>query len=213
MIINLADKEVSFKIVYYGPGLCGKTTNLLHIYSRMGNGKGEMVSLANKEDRTIFFDFASFDIGKLGDFSVKFSLYTVPGQSVYKVTRKLVLKGVDGLVFVADSDPKRFRSNLVSMQEMAQYLQEVTGVSIKDVPMVIQYNKRDLPDALPLEVLERLNVGGVPTVEAVAIRGEGVMETLNTIISLVLSKYAPVVKGRKGLKVKRGNKKEGRRVR
>ncbi len=213
MIINLADKEVSFKIVYYGPGLCGKTTNLLHIYSRMGNGKGEMVSLANKEDRTIFFDFASFDIGKLGDFSVKFSLYTVPGQSVYKVTRKLVLKGVDGLVFVADSDPKRFRSNLVSMQEMAQYLQEVTGVSIKDVPMVIQYNKRDLPDALPLEVLERLNVGGVPTVEAVAIRGEGVMETLNTIISLVLSKYAPVVKGRRRLKVKGRNKKEGRRVR
>ena len=213
MIVNLADKEVSFKIVYYGPGLCGKTTNLLHIYSRIGNEKGEMISLANKEDRTIFFDFASFDIGKLGDFSVKFSLYTVPGQPVYRVTRKLVLKGVDGLVFVADSAPKRFKSNLVSMQEMAQYLQEVTGVSIKDVPMVIQYNKRDLPDALPLEILGRINVGNVPTVEAVAVRGEGVMETLNAIINLVLSKYAPVIKGRRRVKGKGRKRKGSRRAR
>ncbi len=211
MIVNLADKEVSFKIVYYGPGLCGKTTNLLQIYSRIGNDKGEMISLANREDRTIFFDFASFDIGKLGDFSVKFSIYTVPGQSVYKVTRKLVLKGVDGVVFVADSAPNRFRSNLVSMQEMAEHLQEVAGVSIKDVPMVIQYNKRDLPDALPLEVLGKINVGNVPAIEAVAVRGEGVMETLNAIVSLVLSKYAPAVRG-KG-KRKRRKRKESRRAR
>ncbi len=211
MIVNLADKEVSFKLVYYGPGLCGKTTNLLQIYSRIGDKKGEMISLANREDRTIFFDFASFDVGKLGDFSVKFSIYTVPGQSVYKVTRKLVLKGVDGVVFVADSSPSRFKSNLLSMQEMAEHLQEVTGVSIKDMPMVIQYNKRDLPDALPLEVLSRINVGGVPAIEAVAVKGEGVMETLNAIIGLVLSKYAPAIKGA-GTR-KRRKRKESRRVR
>ncbi len=195
MLVNLASKEVTFKIVYYGPGLCGKTTNLLQVHSKLKNGeRSELVSLANREDRTIFFDFASVDLGTLSGLKVKFSLYTVPGQSIYKVTRKLVLKGVDGLVFVADSSPDRMKANMLSFQEMVAHLREI-GLSLKEVPMVIQYNKRDLPNALPLKVLERFNVRRAPAIEAVAVEGTGVMETLNTIAKLVLSKHASVLKG------------------
>ncbi len=197
MIVNLADREVSFKIVYYGPGLCGKTTNLLRIYSRLDKGKGELVNLANKEDRTIFFDFASLNVGRLGGLMVKFSLYTVPGQSLYKVTRKLVLKGVDGLVFVADSSPARFKANVLSLQEMSEYLKEVAGVFVKDIPLVIQYNKRDLADAVPLKLLERINVLGmrVPAFESVATEGKGVMETFNAIMKMVLQRHGSALKG------------------
>jgi len=194
MIVNLRDREVSFKLVYYGPGLCGKTTNLLQVYSRLGKDKGELVSLANKEDRTIFFDFASLSVGKLGGLTVKFGLYTVPGQSLYKATRKLVLKGVDGLVFVADSSPDRFKANILFLQEMSKHLKEVMGASVKDIPLVIQYNKRDLPNAVPLRLLERINIYGVPDFEAVAIEGKGVMETLDAIMKMVIQKHSSALR-------------------
>ncbi len=214
MIVNLADREVSFKIVYYGPGLCGKTTNLLRVYSKLDRGKGELVNLANKEDRTIFFDFASLNLGKLGGLMVKFCLYTVPGQSLYKTTRKLVLKGVDGLVFVADSSPARFKANVLSLQEMSEYLREVAGVSVKDIPLVIQYNKRDLANAVSLKLLEKINLWGVPAFEAVAIEGKGVMDTLNAIMRMVLQRHGSALKGStKGVRKRvKGRVARGRRV-
>ena len=192
MIVNLSEGEVSFKIVYYGSGLCGKTTNLIKIYSKMGKDAGELVNLANRENRTIFFDFASLELGKLGDLSVKFGLYTVPGQSLYSVTRKLVLKGVDGIVFVVDSSPKAMKHNIRSLQELGYYLRQVENKILSEVPMVMQFNKRDLPDALPLETLNKLNLWNVPTVEAVAVEGKGVMETLNLIMKLVLKEHSRV---------------------
>ncbi len=196
MLVNLSEKEVSFKIVYYGPGLCGKTTNLLYIYSKTTGEKGDLVNLANREDRTIFFDFASLELGKLGGLSVKFGLYTVPGQSIYSATRRLVLKGVDGIVFVADSSPKAMKRNIVSLQELGYYLRQVGEKSVSQIPMVIQFNKRDLPDALPITTLEKLNIWLVPTVEAVATTGKGVMETLNLIIKLVLKENSKVFRKR-----------------
>ncbi len=196
MLVNLSEKEVAFKIVYYGPGLCGKTTNLLYIYSKTTGEKGELVNLANREDRTIFFDFASLEIGKLGGLSVKFGLYTVPGQSLYAATRKLVLKGVDGMVFVADSSPKAMKRNIVSLQELGYYLRQVGEKSVSQIPMVLQFNKRDIPDALPLATMKKLNIWGVPTVEAVATTGKGVMETLNLIVRLVLKENSQVFRKR-----------------
>ncbi len=198
MLVNLSEKEALFKIVYYGPGLCGKTTNLIYLYSRMGGNEDELVNLSNRDDRTIFFDFTSVEVGRLGDLSVKFSLYTVPGQSLYSPTRKLVLKGVDGVVFVADSSPKAMVQNIRSLQELGYYLREAEGKILSEIPMVMQFNKRDLPDALPLETMKKLNLWGAPTVEAVAVKGEGVMETLNLIIKLVLKHHSRVFKRRGG---------------
>ena len=196
MLVNLSEREVSFKIVYYGPGLCGKTTNLLHIYSKTGGDENELVNLSNMEDRTIFFDFASLDLGSLGGLSVKFSMYTVPGQSLYTATRKLVLKGVDGLVFVADSSPRAMKHNIRSLQELGYYLRQMGEKGISQIPLVMQFNKRDLHDALPLETMNKLNIWGVPAVEAVAVEGRGVMETLNLIIKLVLKENSKVFKKR-----------------
>lgn len=151
--INFANREINFKIVYYGPGLSGKTTNLKWIYSKVPEGrKGEMVSLATEDERTLFFDFLPLDIGEVKGFKTRFHLYTVPGQVFYNASRKLILRGVDGIVFVADSAPNRLRANAESMRNMRENLAEY-GLTLDDVPIVIQVNKRDLPDALPVEMV------------------------------------------------------------
>ncbi len=187
--INYAFKEISCKIVYYGPGLSGKTTNLQYVHKKVPQPtKGELISLATDADRTLYFDFLPINIGSVAGFTTKFQLYTVPGQVYYNATRKLVLRGVDGLVFVADSQEPKMEENAESLKNLLDNLLEY-GYSLNEVPMVIQYNKRDLPGALPLDVLEKaLNPNGVPSFEAVAVKGDGVFDTLKCIIKIVLEK-------------------------
>ncbi len=187
--INYAFKEISCKIVYYGPGLSGKTTNLQYVHKKVPQPtKGELISLATDADRTLYFDFLPINIGSVAGFTTKFQLYTVPGQVYYNATRKLVLRGVDGLVFVADSQEPKMEENAESLKNLLDNLQEY-GYDLNEVPMVIQYNKRDLPGALPLDVLERaLNPHGFPSFEAVAVKGDGVFDTLKCIIKIVLEK-------------------------
>ncbi len=187
--INYAFKEISCKIVYYGPGLSGKTTNLQYVHKKVPQPtKGELISLATDADRTLYFDFLPINIGSVAGFTTKFQLYTVPGQVYYNATRKLVLRGVDGLVFVADSQEPKMEENVESLKNLLDNLQEY-GYSLNEVPMVIQYNKRDLPGALPLDVLEKaLNPNGLPSFEAVAVKGDGVFDTLKCIIKIVLEK-------------------------
>lgn len=189
--INFAGREIQCKIVYYGPGRCGKTTNLKYIYSKIrGNVRGKMISIDTKGDKTLFFDFLPLDLGKVGGFSIRIQLYTVPGQVHYNATRKLVLKGVDGVVFVADSLRVRRDKNVESMQNLVDNLQD-EGIRIEDIPLVIQYNKRDLQGGsvpiLPLEVLEQdLNSQlKVPSFPASAVEGYGVFETLRAISKAV----------------------------
>lgn len=189
--INFAGREIQCKIVYYGPGRCGKTTNLKYIYSKIrGNVRGKMISIDTKGDKTLFFDFLPLDLGKVGGFSIRIQLYTVPGQVHYNATRKLVLKGVDGVVFVADSLRVRREKNVESMQNLVDNLQD-EGIRIEDIPLVIQYNKRDLQGGsvpiLPLEVLEQdLNSQlKVPSFPASAVEGYGVFETLRAISKAV----------------------------
>ena len=185
--INYAFKEISCKIVYYGPGLSGKTTNLQYVHKKVPQPtKGELISLATDADRTLYFDFLPINIGSVAGFTTKFQLYTVPGQVYYNATRKLVLRGVDGLVFVADSQESKMEENGESLKNLLDNLQEY-GYNLNEVPMVIQYNKRDLPGALPLDVLEKaLNPNGMPSFEAVAVKGDGVFDTLKCIIKIVL---------------------------
>ncbi|MER3450831.1 MAG: gliding-motility protein MglA [Thermus sp.] len=188
--INFANREINFKIVYYGPGLSGKTTNLKWVYGRIPEGrKGEMVSLATEDERTLFFDFLPLDLGEVKGFKTRFHLYTVPGQVFYNASRKLILRGVDGIVFVADSAPNRLRANAESMRNMRENLSEY-GLSLDDVPLVIQVNKRDLPDALPVEMVQAVvdPEKRYPVFEAVATEGKGVMETLKEISRLVLAR-------------------------
>lgn len=187
--INYAFKEISCKIVYYGPGLSGKTTNLQYVHKKVPQTtKGELISLATDADRTLYFDFLPINIGSIAGFTTKFQLYTVPGQVYYNATRKLVLRGVDGLVFVADSQEPKMEENAESLKNLLDNLQEY-GYNLNEIPMVVQYNKRDLPGALPLEVLEKaFNPNGLPYFEAVAVKGEGVFDTLKLIIKLVLEK-------------------------
>ena len=190
--INFANREINFKIVYYGPGLSGKTTNLKWIYSKVPEGrKGEMVSLATEDERTLFFDFLPLDIGEVKGFKTRFHLYTVPGQVFYNASRKLILRGVDGIVFVADSAPNRLRANAESMRNMRENLAEY-GLTLDDVPIVIQVNKRDLPDALPVEMVRAVVdlEGKFPVLEAVATEGKGVFETLKEVSRLVLARVA-----------------------
>ncbi|MGQ9654382.1 MAG: GTP-binding protein [Thermodesulfobacteriota bacterium] len=189
--INFAGREIQCKIVYYGPGRCGKTTNLKYIYSKIrGNVRGKMISIDTKGDKTLFFDFLPLDLGKVGGFSIRIQLYTVPGQVHYNATRKLVLKGVDGVVFVADSLRVRRDKNVESMQNLVDNLQD-EGIRIEDIPLVIQYNKRDLQGGsvpiLPLELLEQdLNSQlKVPSFPASAVEGYGVFETLRAISKAV----------------------------
>ena len=185
--INFALREVNCKIVYYGPGMSGKTTNLEIVHKKAPEAnKGELTSIATEGDRTLFFDFMPLDLGTIAGMRTRFQLYTVPGQVYYNSTRKLVLQGVDGLVFVADSSASKLEENLESLENLKNNLAEY-GKDIREIALVIQYNKRDLPDAMTIEDLnEKLNPWNVPHYEAVAITGEGVFPTLKCLSGLVL---------------------------
>lgn len=186
--INYASREINCKIVYYGPGLCGKTTNLQYVYNKTAEeSKGKMISLATETERTLFFDFLPLALGEIRGFKTRFHLYTVPGQVFYDASRKLILKGVDGVVFVADSQDERLDANIESLENLRDNLEE-QGFDIEKIPFVIQYNKRDLPNVTPVEELSRLlNERNVPELEACATTGEGVFETLKAIAKLVLN--------------------------
>ncbi len=188
-LINVAAREIHGKIVYYGPGLSGKTTNLQYIHSRIpSNTKGELLSIETETERTLFFDFLPLDLGKVHGFTIRFHLYTVPGQVLYERTRVAVLNGADGVVFVADGTRDRLPDNLQSLRELAQNL-TAQGKRFLDYPLVMQYNKMDLPNSLPTPVLDRyINTVKVPRFEAVAINGRGVFETLRAISKLVVNK-------------------------
>ena len=189
--VNHLAKEINCKIVYYGPGLCGKTTNVQYIFeSTRDDSKGKMISLATETDRTLFFDFLPIDLGSIRGFKVRFHLYTVPGQVFYDASRKLVLRGADGLVFVADSQINRSEANVESLENLQTNLTEY-GMSLDHVPFVIQYNKRDLPDIMSVDELRALlNPNGVPDFEATAPTGGGVFETLKGLSRLVLGRVS-----------------------
>ncbi len=186
--INYLSREINCKIVYYGPGLCGKTTNLQYIYNKTNpEAKGKMISLATETERTLFFDFLPLALGEIRGFKTRFHLYTVPGQVFYDASRKLILKGVDGVVFCADSQIARMEANLESLENLRTNLAE-QGYSLDKLPYVIQYNKRDMPAIAPLpELQQMLNPTNVPEFEAVATTGVGVFETLKAIAKLVLT--------------------------
>jgi signal recognition particle receptor subunit beta len=188
VLFNYATKEITAKIVYYGPGLCGKTTNLQFVYDSLpSNNKSKMLSLATKTDRTLFFDFLPLDIGKIRGMRTKLQLYTVPGQVYYNSTRQLVLKGADGIVFVADSQDFALDANQESLQNLEDNLKR-QGIRLREMPLVIQYNKRDLPNALATTDIDKeLNKLGSPSFESVATTGLGVEETLKGITQLVLT--------------------------
>jgi mutual gliding-motility protein MglA len=185
--INYASREINCKIVYYGPGLCGKTTNLQFVYQKTApEAKGKMISLATETERTLFFDFLPLALGEIRGFKTRFHLYTVPGQVFYDASRKLILKGVDGVVFVADSQEERLDANIESMENLKVNLEE-QGYELEKIPFVIQYNKRDLPNVTSLEELRTLlNPDGVSEFEACATTGEGVFETLKEVAKLIL---------------------------
>ncbi|MBN1936824.1 MAG: gliding-motility protein MglA [Anaerolineae bacterium] len=189
MFINRKLKEIQLKIVYYGPALSGKTTNLEWIHSRTNPKlRGDLVSLKTREDRTLYFDFLQLELGKVQGLKPRFNLYTVPGQTYYAATRKLVLQGADGVVFVADSQSERLRDNLISFKDMLNHLLEL-GYMPAQVPLVIQFNKRDLPGLTPVsEFKQRLKLNDtIPCFETVAIQGKGVFDTLKAIIGRVVS--------------------------
>ena len=198
-LVNYATREITCKIVYYGPGRSGKTTNLHYIYGQVpSDRKGQMVSLATQTDRTLFFDFLPIDLGTISGFTTKFQLYTVPGQVYYQTTRKLVLQGADGVVFVADSQSRQLDENIESMQDLHANLAE-QGVDARTMPLVIQYNKQDLPPELitPVpELDEALNFRDVPSFAADALHGPGVFETLRGISEQVLRRLSTGTQGR-----------------
>jgi signal recognition particle receptor subunit beta len=185
--INYSSREINCKIVYYGPGLCGKTTNLQFIYTKTNPDlKGKMISLATETERTLFFDFLPLALGQIRGFKTRFHLYTVPGQVFYDASRKLILKGVDGVVFVADSQIERMEANVESLDNLRINLAD-QGYDLDKLPCVVQYNKRDLPNAAPLAEMKRLqNPNGVPDFEACATVGKGVFETLKAVARGVL---------------------------
>ena len=187
-LINYSSREINVKIVYYGPGLCGKTTNIQYIYDKVTpETKGKLITLATEMDRTLFFDFLPLALGQIRGFKTRFHLYTVPGQVFYDASRKLILKGVDGVVFVADSQVERMEANLESLDNLRVNLGE-QGYDLAKVPYVVQYNKRDLPNAAPLEEMRRLcNPSGAPDYEACATVGKGVFETLKAVAKGVLT--------------------------
>ena len=186
--INYSSREINCKIVYYGPGMCGKTTNLQYIYSKTNpNVKGKMISLATETERTLFFDFLPLALGQIRGFKTRFHLYTVPGQVFYDARRTLILKGVDGVVFVADSQIERMEANVESLDNLKTNLAD-QGYELAKLPYLMQYNKRDLPNAAPLEEMRRLlNPGGTPEFEACATVGNGVFETLKGVAKGVLN--------------------------
>jgi signal recognition particle receptor subunit beta len=185
--INYASKEINCKIVYYGPGLGGKTTNLQYIYNKTApDAKGKMISLATEADRTLFFDFLPLDLGTIRGFTTRFHLYTVPGQVFYDASRKLILKGVDGVVFVADSQRERMEANIESIRNLEANLRE-HGLDLKTIPYALQFNKRDMPSSAPVDEMYRiLNFKREPTFEAVAPQGIGVFDTLKSVAKLIL---------------------------
>ena len=186
--INYLSREINCKIVYYGPGLCGKTTNLQYIYNKTNpEAKGKMISLATETERTLFFDFLPLALGEIRGFKTRFHLYTVPGQVFYDASRKLILKGVDGVVFVADSQIARMEANMESLENLRTNLAE-QGYSLDKLPCVVQYNKRDMPAIAPVEELRQvLNPSNTLEFEAVAVSGQGVFDTLKAVAKLVLT--------------------------
>ena len=192
-LVNFTAREITCKIVYYGPGRSGKTTNLHYVYERVPETRrGRMVSLATQTDRTLFFDFLPIDLGQISGFSTRFQLYTVPGQVYYNATRRLVLQGADGVVFVGDSQARQLDENIESLQNLQGNLLE-HGVDVRTMPLVMQYNKQDLPPELiltPPELDDALNFRSVPSFPADALHGTGVFETLKAISELVLKKLA-----------------------
>jgi len=186
-LINYSSKEITCKIVYYGPGRCGKTTNLQYIYSKIPDVKrSSMVSLATEKDRTLFFDFLPLELGDIAGYKTRVQLYTVPGQVFYNSTRKLVLQGADGIVFVADSQVDLWQENMESLANLRDNL-GILGMDINKVPMVMQYNKRDMPNIVPVAEMDHaLNLRKVPHYEAVATTGAGVFDTLKAVSALVL---------------------------
>ena len=185
--VNYSSREINCKIVYYGPGLCGKTTNLQYIFQKTNpENRGKMISLATETERTLFFDFLPLALGSIRGFKVRFHLYTVPGQVFYDASRKLILRGADGGVFVADSQVDRIEANVESLENLRVNLAE-HGFNLDTIPLTLQYNKRDLPDIVPVEELNGLlNQRGVPTFNAVATSGEGVFDTLKDIAKQVV---------------------------
>ena len=185
--INYASREINCKIVYYGPGLCGKTTNLQHIYDKSTVGtKGKLISLATETDRTLFFDFLPLELGTVRGFKTRFHLYTVPGQVFYDASRKLILKGVDGVIFVADSQEERMDANLEALDNLVTNLKG-QGYDFNSIPYVLQFNKRDLPTAMPVEDMKKILCRRTePIVEACASKGIGVFETLRAVAKVVL---------------------------
>lgn len=186
--INFAAREINCKIVYYGPGLGGKTTNLQVVYDKTGEKqKGKMISLATETDRTLFFDFLPLDLGTVRGFKTRFHLYTVPGQVFYDASRKLILRGVDGVVFVADSQEERMDANIEALENLQENLKE-HGYDFTKIPYVLQLNKRDLPSAMTIDSLKKeLVKKGEPVFEAVAFQGNGVFETLKDVAKQVLT--------------------------
>ncbi len=186
--INYASREINCKIVYYGPGLCGKTTNLQYIYDKTNpNSKGKLISLATETDRTLFFDFLPLELGTVRGFKTRFHLYTVPGQVFYDASRKLILKGVDGVIFVADSQVERMDANVESVENLVVNL-KTQGYDLMNIPYVLQLNKRDLPNVATVDELKRLlNPRNVPEFQAVAPTGVGVFDTLKAVAKLVLT--------------------------
>ncbi len=185
--INYAAKEINCKIVYYGPGLGGKTTNLQYIYNKTApDRKGKMISLATEADRTLFFDFLPLDLGSIRGFTTRFHLYTVPGQVFYDASRRLILKGVDGVIFVADSQRERMEANIESIRNLESNLKD-HGFDVMDVPFALQFNKRDLSNAMPIDEMYRmLNYKREPTFEAIAPQGVGVFDTLKAVAKQIL---------------------------
>ncbi len=195
--INYSSREINCKIVYYGPGLCGKTTNLHYIYKKTNpDSKGKMISLATETERTLFFDFLPLALGEIRGFKTRFHLYTVPGQVFYDASRKLILKGVDGVVFVADSQVERMEANVESVENLRINLAE-QGYNLDAIPYVVQYNKRDLPNVVPVtEMRSALNPNSVPDFEAIASEGSGVFDTLKAIAKQVIMELK---KGQEGV--------------
>ena len=190
-LINYSSREINCKIVYYGPGLCGKTTNIQYVYQKVApETKGKLITLATEMDRTLFFDFLPLELGTVKGFKTRFHLYTVPGQVYYDASRKLILRGVDGIVFVADSQTSRYDANIESLYNLYENLEDYK-LSVRDLPFVIQYNKRDMPEIISLEELEQeLNPDGYPSLEAVATKGIGVFDTLKSVAKGILQRLS-----------------------
>ncbi|RME52155.1 MAG: gliding-motility protein MglA [Deltaproteobacteria bacterium] len=197
--INYSSREINCKVVYYGPGLCGKTTNLQYVYDNINaEAKGKMISLATETERTLFFDFLPLALGKIEGFKTRLHLYTVPGQIFYNASRKLIIKGVDGIVFVADSQESRLDANVESYENLQENLAEIKQTP-HSIPFVVQYNKRDLPNIIsPEEIREEMGIkpGEFPEFEAVAIEGKGVFETLKAISKLILTELTKSTQSR-----------------